>query len=189
MTRVIGGLLIIFGFLISLSIVGAIFGIPMILIGFVLVLVGGRHKTTITNVVQVSNVPGNTASFEDGDYQPPLLDRGSVRAQPRLESPVYQRTNAREPSIKTVGSSRPIVDHDPNDRYRKRDSYAYDRDKWDALVDYDPDLARLEDILRPYGQKYIDQLASAYLALNDKDYLPMIMKKIVATAREDAARR
>jgi len=40
----------------------------------------------------------------------------------------------------------------------------------------------------PYGQKYIDQLAAAYLALNDKEYLPMIVQKILATAKDDVGR-
>jgi hypothetical protein len=43
--------------------------------------------------------------------------------------------------------------------------------------------------LFPYGQKYVDQLATGYLALNDKEYLPMIVQKILATAKDDAARR
>jgi len=38
--------------------------------------------------------------------------------------------------------------------------------------------------LAPYGQKYVDQLAAAYLASNDKDDLPMILTEIVASARK-----
>jgi hypothetical protein len=53
-------------------------------------------------------------------------------------------------------------------------------------VQSDPDLSRLVAVLTPYGQKYVDELATAYLALKDKRYLPMILKEIVASARRDA---
>jgi hypothetical protein len=53
----------------------------------------------------------------------------------------------------------------------------YDRAKWKALVEYDPDISRVVSALSPYGQKYVDQLATGYLALNDKNYLPMIVQK------------
>ena len=64
-----------------------------------------------------------------------------------------------------------------------------DKAKWKALVEYDPDISRIANALFPYGQKYVDQLATGYLALNDKEYLPMIVQKILATAKDDAARR
>jgi hypothetical protein len=55
--------------------------------------------------------------------------------------------------------------------------------------DYDPDIARIAAALKPYGEKYTDQFASAYLAINDKSYLAMIVQKIIATAKQDAAQR
>ena len=36
--------------------------------------------------------------------------------------------------------------------------------------------SRLVSVLAPYGQQYVDELARAYLVLNDKDYLPMIIE-------------
>lgn len=63
---------------------------------------------------------------------------------------------------------------------------SYDEVRWNSLVESDPDLLRLVAILTRYGQKYVDELATAYLALNDKEYLPMILKKIVTSARRDA---
>jgi hypothetical protein len=63
----------------------------------------------------------------------------------------------------------------------------YDRTKWKALVSYDDDIARVVQALQPFGQKYVDQLATAYLAINDKDYLAVICQKIVATAKADSA--
>jgi hypothetical protein len=67
--------------------------------------------------------------------------------------------------------------------------YSFDHEeKWKSLVENDPDLGRLVAVLVPYGQKYVDELARAYLVLNDKDYLPMIIKKIIASARKDAGK-
>jgi hypothetical protein len=64
---------------------------------------------------------------------------------------------------------------------------SYDEEKWSSLLENDPDILRLVEALAPYGQKYVDELATAYLVLNDKDYLPMIIKKIVASAKRDAS--
>ena len=77
-----------------------------------------------------------------------------------------------------------IVDRGPDQKQAQ--AHQYDKTKWNALVEFDPELARVEAILRPYGQKYVDQLATAYLILNDKNKLPEIIKKIVEAAKGDA---
>jgi len=66
--------------------------------------------------------------------------------------------------------------------------YDYDRARWNALVDHDDDIRRIVNGLEPYGQRYIDQFAAAFLALNDKEYLPMIVKKILESARREGIR-
>ena len=50
--RILGGVLIVLGLLFCLSVIGAIIGIPMIILGIVLAALGGR-RTLITNVVSV----------------------------------------------------------------------------------------------------------------------------------------
>jgi hypothetical protein len=77
-----------------------------------------------------------------------------------------------------------IVDRGPDQKQAQ--AHQYDKTKWNALVEFDPELARVEAILRPYGQKYVDQLATAYLILNDRNKLPEIIKKIVEAAKRDA---
>lgn len=51
-----GVILLIIGFLFSVTIIGAFIGVPMMMIGGILLIVGafGRRRTIITNVVQVS---------------------------------------------------------------------------------------------------------------------------------------
>jgi hypothetical protein len=172
--RIFGGVLFILGFLISLSIVGAIIGVPMMGVGVLLMIFGGgRRKVVINNVISVNSPPAALprdaqSEFFDSRAQgrEPLLERANRQALP----PPFQRYD-REPELRTINP-------DP-----------YDRAKWKALVEYDPDISRVVSALSPYGQKYIDQLATAYLSLNDKDYLPMIVQKILATAKEDAGKR
>jgi hypothetical protein len=55
-----GAVLVFLGLLFSLTVIGAIIGIPMMIAGAIMMAVGvfGRRKTIITNVVQVSNAPG-----------------------------------------------------------------------------------------------------------------------------------
>lgn len=59
----------------------------------------------------------------------------------------------------------------------------YDVSRWRALLNFDPDIARVEEILRPLGPKWTDKLAHSYMALNDKSYLPEIARKIMEEAR------
>jgi len=61
----------------------------------------------------------------------------------------------------------------------------YDRVKWNALVKYDPEIGRLADKIRQLGDKWVDVLAADYLALNDKSYLPEIVRKIIEEARKE----
>ena len=63
---------------------------------------------------------------------------------------------------------------------------SFDRAKWNALVQYDKDIALMAEKLQPLGQKWLDEFASSYLVLNDKTYLPEIERKIVAAARSEA---
>jgi hypothetical protein len=63
-----------------------------------------------------------------------------------------------------------------------------DRERWRVLLGTDSDLARLAEVLAPFGQKYVDELAAAYLVSNDKKYLPMIVQNIIASARKDSGR-
>jgi hypothetical protein len=173
---VIGVVLILLGLLFCLTIVGAFVGIPLIIVGAILCAIGSKRRTVITNVVQVSTVPGagpaNSLIF---DSSSPNLNR-----EPSFASP-----------IKDVSPRRIMLESETaeptNDGGARRDSfskYSYDRAKWEMLVRYDSDISRIVEVLKSYDQKYTDELAAAYLALNDKTYLPMIVDKILANARQ-----
>ncbi len=185
----LGVILIIVGLLLCLTIVGALIGIPMMMVGGSLVFWGllfGRRKTVITNVVQVSNspgAPGNHFSTHDDHGSARYLDR----EPPPLIRPTIREVNPPRTALERPGrtqAAEPIIEHD---RQEPANRYSYDRAKWNALVEYDPDIARIAEALKPYGTKYTDQFASAYLAINDKSYMAAIVQKIIATAKQDAA--
>jgi hypothetical protein len=169
--RILGAILIVVGFLFCLSIVGAVIGIPLMIIGLIFVVVGGRRKTIITNVVTVSNAP-HARPDDNRTHQPRAPDLVGRDTQPRLP---------------------PIIDVSPRlqDGYSRQPVEArlgYDRNKWDALVKYDKDIADVALKLEALGPPWVDEFAKAYLAINDKSYLPVIVQKIINDAREAQGR-
>jgi uncharacterized protein len=65
----------------------------------------------------------------------------------------------------------------------------YDRAKWQALVQYDPDISAAADTVRPFGQMWVDELGASYMALNDKSYLTGIVEKVTARAKAEKQRQ
>lgn len=66
---------------------------------------------------------------------------------------------------------------------------SFDRQKWNALVMYDRDIAAATEQLRFLGPKWLDEFASGYLAINDKQYLQQIVDGIVSRAQEEHVRK
>ena len=97
-----------------------------------------------------------------------------------------QGNSAGSPSVAEPVTPEPVWQ--PNTRAEPQQQ-RYDNVKWQALLDFDPEIARIEATLRPFGQKYVDQFAAGYLVLNDKAYIPNIIKKVTETAEQDAAER
>jgi hypothetical protein len=71
---------------------------------------------------------------------------------------------------------------------RKQAGGPYDKQKWAALLKYDDEIAIVANRIRRLGKEWEDELARAYLALNDKSYLARIENKIYADARAEAVR-
>jgi hypothetical protein len=65
----------------------------------------------------------------------------------------------------------------------------YDRAKWQALVQYDPDISAAADAVRPFGQMWVDELGASYMALNDKSYLTGIVEKVTERAKAEKQRQ
>jgi hypothetical protein len=95
---IFGVLLILFGFLCCLTIVGAILGIPLMLVGVVCVAVGGRRRTVIQNVVHVTNAP---------DYRPaqPSMAPPSPAVMPQTLAPQVLAEASRRPMLQNAANT------------------------------------------------------------------------------------
>ena len=60
-----------------------------------------------------------------------------------------------------------------------------DSAKWNALVQYDKDVSAAVAKVQPYGAKWVNELAVAFLAINDKSYLPAIVEQIIRRASDE----
>jgi hypothetical protein len=64
---------------------------------------------------------------------------------------------------------------------------AYDKKKWNTLVEIDSDIAAAVQQIRPLGERYVIQFAEKYLTLNDKSYLQNIVERILLDAKKESA--
>jgi hypothetical protein len=97
-----GIVLIVVGLLISLTIIGSIFGIPMMMFGLLLCLIGAlrRRRTVITNVVHVTNVSAPQAP------NPGWAPAGPTALSASTELPQLAPTQERiEPIFSTVSNT------------------------------------------------------------------------------------
>jgi uncharacterized protein len=66
---------------------------------------------------------------------------------------------------------------------------SFDKSKWTALIEYDPEIASAVAPLRGFESKWLDEAGAAYLTLNDPKYLPEIVSKLVARAEVEQQER
>jgi hypothetical protein len=58
--------------------------------------------------------------------------------------------------------------------------------RWNALLRFDASISGAAAKLRPFGERWLDELGQAYFALNeDKRYLPNIVDRLTEEARRD----
>jgi hypothetical protein len=70
-----------------------------------------------------------------------------------------------------------------------RSASGFDRQKWDALVMYDKDIAAAVEQVRFLGPRWTDELAAGYLAINDKQYLQQIVDGVISRAQAEHVRQ
>lgn len=109
-----------------------------------------------------------------------------------------QRRRANGPIVSGAPADEPMAQPSPvpepvqivSREARKRMSASapsYDQQAWRQLVESDTDLARVTAVLADYGQQYVDELASEYLADIDKQRLPAIVDGIIGRASKSVA--
>ena len=57
------------------------------------------------------------------------------------------------------------------------------KQRWISLVRYDPEISSIANQLRPFGERWIDELERAFFSLNeDRSYLPHILERLLLEA-------
>jgi hypothetical protein len=102
-----------------------------------------------------------------------VVEKRNKASKPRLERPSIRHSSNPNPFAPAA-----------NDKTRREG--AVREEKWMLLVENDPDLAKVERVLSQYGPQYADQLAKAYVVFDNKAFLPIILKMIIASARLNA---
>lgn len=145
-----------------------------------------RHEAASPGASDVQDEPSYPAEpvHQARPSEPPLpsaAPSGAVKAEREpLTSAGYVDA--------VVEPSRSLQRRRSSRRLFLTDGHSYDVEKWHAIARDDGDVARAIDVLAPFGKRYVDQLAWAYLAFNDKSHLPVLVKMIAATIKKDTGR-
>jgi hypothetical protein len=156
--RILGWVLLIGGFLFCASIVWAAPGFLFMGFGLIFLQIAEQKRR------RAKSVASRSERTEPQHEPPPLQELAWALVPPKADE-----------------EARVDVD-----RANATGSHSYDKQRWRLLLSNDADISRSAEALAPYGQKYVDELTAAYLVLNDKEYLPMILRKIIASARRES---
>jgi hypothetical protein len=188
--RIAGTFLLLGGLLLCISIIWAAVGFLMMGFGLICLLVAERRKKHSTAP------PGLLSDAFDLRREPPPLQIDK-RAQPaelveasssKIEP---QRAQSSFPEPRQPRPPRPALippKDQPARRRNEPDTIPYDLEKWRALIRNDADISRSLEALQPFVKKYVDQLAMAYLAFEEKSYLPTIVKLVADAIKKDSGR-
>src|SRR6266700_633280 len=159
--RIFGWVLLLGGFLLCASVAWAAIGFLFMGLGLICLRIAERRsERSARSVALLAEMP------EDLRGQPSIVQGSPTVAR--------KEANEREPR-----------EAEPDNIIGRR---AYDEQRWRLLLSTDEDIRRLATILAHYGQSYIDEFAAAYLVLNDKEHLPMILEQLMASATRNRHR-
>jgi hypothetical protein len=185
--RILGTLLLLGGFLLCISIIWAAVGFLMMGFGLICLLIAERRKKPSTAA------PGPLPDAAARRREPPPMQTEKHAQPPELaeasaDRMVSQQAPSSLPEPRQPKPNRILRKQQPDRRRNEPDANPYDLGKWHALVKSDADISRSVDALQPFGKKYVDQLAMAYLAFEEKSYLPTIVKLVANAIKKDSGR-
>ncbi|WP_027580262.1 hypothetical protein [Bradyrhizobium sp. Ai1a-2] len=158
--RIAGWVLLVAGFVLCLSVAWAALGFLLMGIGLVSLQVGERKRRKAEGVAGLDARPRPAVA---------LAETPAAHAENAAFTPEPPPLTAPQAAMGA-------------------DASAYDKETWRRLIESDPDLARLAEVLSDYGQHHVDEFASSYLAKPDKSRLAAIVNEIVAkAARKESA--
>jgi hypothetical protein len=168
--RPAGWLLFIAGFLLCLTVVWAALGFLLMGVGLVALLAAESRRKRLAAAIEVKTVASAPAAETVVPASPPPARKMVLPpSAPVSPPPIRPEPSPLKPPVLR---SAPVP--------------LTDAEKWRILLASDADVARLAAALAPYGQKYVDRLASAYLREADSSRLPEVINRIVEAARNDA---
>jgi hypothetical protein len=185
--RIAGAFLLLGGLLLCISIIWAAVGFLMMGFGLICLLIAERKK-------QSTAPPGPLSDAFDRRREPPPLQIDKhARPAELVEASSSRIEPQRAPSsFPEPGQPRPPTLISPKNQPARRrnepDTIPYDLEKWRAIIKSDADISRSVEALQPFGKKYVDQLAVAYLAFEEKSYLPTIVKLVANAIKKDSGR-
>ncbi len=188
--RIAGTFLLLGGLLLCISIIWAAVGFMMMGCGLICLLIAERRKKHSTAP------PGLLSDALDRRREPPplqidkraqpaeLVEASSSKIEPQTAPSSFPEPRQPRPPQPALISPRDQPARRPNEP----DTIPYDLEKWRALIKSDADVSRSVEALQPFGKKYVDQLAIAYLAFEEKSYLPTIVKLVADAMKKDSGR-
>ncbi|MGY4255048.1 hypothetical protein ACVI1L_002116 [Bradyrhizobium sp. USDA 4516] len=157
--RLTGWVLLLIGGLLCATISWAALGFLLMGVGLIALQVDERRRRPAD-----AAVPAGASGFT-----PPRLSDG---LQPPTLDPIAGQDTGQRQSRRVAWPDK------KGDAAYGRETY--DREAWRRLVDSDPDLAQIANVLADYGPQYVDELAASYLAAPDKGRLAAIVDGIIA---------
>lgn len=155
--RITGWLLLLAGLFLCITVAWAPIGFLLMGVGLVSLQVAERNRRRPK--LTAAAVPENVEIYLE------------TLKPPRAEAPVVHREIAPTPAPTRPAARRAPPDTSP-----------YDKEAWRRLVESDPDISQLNEVLADFGQSYVDEFATSYLADPDKDRLGVITDGIIAKA-------
>jgi hypothetical protein len=197
--RIAGTFLLLGGFLLCISIIWAAVGFLMMGLGLICLLMVERRKKPSTAssgpLADAAGRPREPPPLQvEKHAQPAAVEASPSRIGTRQASLSFPEPRLPEPRLPESRQPKPrkpaLVSRKerPVRRPDEPDSNAYDLEKWRALVKSDADISRSVEAVLPFGKKYVDQLAMAYLAFEEKSYLPAIVKMVADAIKKDSGR-
>jgi hypothetical protein len=153
--RIVGWILLIGGLLLCVSVAWAALGFLLMAIGLIALQVAEKKRKRAQNTA----VGGEAVGMLPGPT--PVIHPAQAVAGPQIAP----APAGWAPRYASLGTS------------------SYDKEAWRRLVESDPELQQLASVLARYGQQYVDQFASSYLAAPEKNRIATIVDEIIAKAR------
>jgi len=179
--RLVGTVLLIVGVFLCISIVWAAIGFMAMLFGLICLVIVEEKAKRARKLASSSALKTEAWITLTAKAQAKHLASKIQQSKNQSKTAAYTTQALDQPSVSPpisppVLSGLPAASDGPTQTPEQRLI-------WKALCAKDPDIAHGVAMLAPYAKQYLDDFAKGLF--NDQKFLPLILKKIVASARQD----